>query len=139
MIIDVSITESRVNERATSNLSNWTCSEFFCSRDFHSEGVHHVSPDTVAVETIDEDITLEIQEVDGGCGHRHLPRSIGSRPKFNDMKSIGEMIWPWLKPLPESGEIEGVCVRFWFGDHSMCEEDNRKALVNVFVRKKRIC
>lgn len=49
-------------------------------------------PETVAVETIDEDITLEIQEVDGGCGHWHLPRSIGSRPKFNDMKSVGEMI-----------------------------------------------
>ena len=29
-------------------------------------------PDIVTIEAIDEDIAAKIQEVDGGCSHRHL-------------------------------------------------------------------
>ncbi|KAK8516255.1 hypothetical protein V6N12_068865 [Hibiscus sabdariffa] len=52
-------------------------------------------PDIIAIETIDEDITAEIQEVDGGSGHRHLGSS-GSDHTLNEMdrrwqKQVTEM------------------------------------------------
>ena len=41
---DVDIADSHVKERATSNLSHGTSSQFFRLHNVHSECIHHVSP-----------------------------------------------------------------------------------------------
>jgi hypothetical protein len=45
--------------------------------------INHISPNIIAVETIDENVSTEVQEVDSGSSHRHLRSSV-STSKFTE-------------------------------------------------------